>query len=107
MADPSDHELTIRLKEPLLHDKPGEAQAERRSSISAEESKILDQARERAVQSGRPQRVVVATPRGQYELFKKELADLGNIEIETPERKNEAGAKYSDQLRIKVTIVYR
>src|SRR5215467_2576719 len=105
MADPSDHELTIRLKEPLRHDKPGEAQAERRSSISAEELKILDQARERAVQSGRPQSVVVATPRGQYELFKKELADLGNIEIETPERKNDAGAKSSDQLRIKLTIL--
>jgi len=105
MADPSDHELTIRLKEPLRHDTPGEAQAERRSSISAEESKILDQARERAVQSGRPQSVVVATPRGQYELFKKELADLGNIEIETPERKNDAGAKSSDQLRIKLTIL--
>src|SRR5262249_35663468 len=73
MADPSDHELTIRLKEPLQHDTPGEAQAERRSSISTEELKILDQARERAVQSGRPQNVVVATPRGQYGLFKKEL----------------------------------
>src|SRR5215510_15123482 len=105
MADPSDHELTIRLKEPLRHDTPGEAQAEQRSSISAEESKILDQARERAVQSGRPQSVVVATPRGQYELFKKELADLGNIEIETPERKNDGGAKSSDQLRIKLTIL--
>ena len=105
MADPSDHELTIRLKEPLRHDTPGEAQAERPSSISAEELKILDQARERALQSGRPQSVVVATPRGQYELFKKELADLGNIEIETPERKNDAGAKSSDQLRITLTIL--
>jgi hypothetical protein len=107
MADPSDHELTIRLKELLRHDKPGEAQAERRSSISPEESKTLDQARERAVQTGRPQSVVVTTPPSQYELFKKELADLGNIEVEssTPERKNDAAAKSTDQLRIKLTIL--
>src|SRR5262245_3408108 len=107
MADPSDHELTIRLKEPLRHVKPNEAQAERRSSISAEESKILDQARERAVQTGQPQSVIVTTPHSQYELFKKEITYLGNIEVEssTSERKNDTAAKSSDQLRIKLTFL--
>jgi Putative zinc-finger/Predicted integral membrane protein (DUF2275) len=106
-ADPSDHELAIRLKEPLRDDKPGEAQAERRSSISVEESKILNQARERAVQMRQPQSVIVTTSRSQYELFKKELANLGNIEVESSAsvRKNNAVAKSSDQLRIKLTIL--
>src|SRR5215475_2299171 len=107
LVAPSDHELAIRLKEPVRDVKPGEAQAERLSSISAEESKIVDQARERAVQTGQPQSVIVTTPRSQYELFKKELADLGNIEVEssTPVRKNDAAAKSSDQLRIKLTFL--
>jgi len=107
MAATSDHELAIRLKEPLRDDKLGEVPAERRSSISPEESKILDQARERAVQTGQAQSVVVTTSRSQYELLKKELADLGNIEVESSasDRKNEAAAKSSDQLRIKLTIL--
>src|SRR5262245_9721572 len=107
MADPSDHELTIRLKEPLRQVKPNEAQAEPRSSISAEESKILDQARERAVQTGQPQSVIVTTPHSQYELFEKEITDLGHIEAEsyTSQRKNDTAAQSSDQLRIKLTCL--
>lgn len=113
-AATSDHELAVRLKEPLRDDKVsgdrsalGAAQAERRrSSISPEESKILDQAREQAVQTRQPQSVTITISRSQYELFKKELADLGNIDREsTPERKNEAAAKSSDQLLIKLTIL--
>jgi PHD/YefM family antitoxin component YafN of YafNO toxin-antitoxin module len=106
-AATSDHELAIRLKEPLRDDKLGEAQADRRSSISPEESKILDQAREQVVQTRQPQGVTITISRSQYELFKKELADLGNIEREssTSERKNEAAANSSDQLRIKLTIL--
>src|SRR5262245_22943412 len=107
LAAPTDQELAIRLKESVRDVKPDKAQAEPRSSISAAESKILDQARERAVQTGQPQSVVVTTPRSQYELFKKALADLGNIEVEssTSDRKNDAVAKSSDQLRIKLTIL--
>jgi hypothetical protein len=106
-AATSDHELAVRLKEPLRDDKLGKAQADRRSSISPEESKILDQARERVVQTRQPQSVIVTTSRSQYELLKKELADLGNIEVETSasDRKNDAAAKSSDQLRIKLTIL--
>src|SRR5215510_15081720 len=106
-AATSDHELAIRLKEPLRDDKLGEAQAERRSSISPEESRILDQAREQAVQTRQPQSVTITISRNQYQLFKKELADLGNIEVESSasDRKNEAAAKSSDQLRIKLTIL--
>ena len=113
-AVPADHELAIRLKEPVRDDKAmgdrlasGGAQAVRRSLTSQEEVKNLDQARQRAIQTGQSQTVWVTIARNQYELFKKELADLGNIEVEssTPDRNNDAIAKSSDQLRIKVTIL--
>ena len=114
VALPADHELAIRLKEPVRDDKAmgerlasGGAQAVRRSLTSQEEVKSLDQARQRAIQTGQSQTVWVTIARNQYELFKKELADLGNIEVEsfTPDRNNDAIAKSSDQLRIKVTIL--
>jgi hypothetical protein len=114
VAAPSDHELAIRLKEPVradnvTGDRPasGRAHAERRSFISTEESKILDQATERAAQTGQPQSVIVTTPRSQYELFKKELANLGYyIEAENPSRNsNDNISNSSDRLRIKLTIL--
>jgi hypothetical protein len=114
VAVPADHELAIRLKEPVRDDKAmgdrlasGGAQAVRRSLTSQEEVKNLDQARRRAIQTGQSQTAWVTIARNQYELFKKELADLGNIEVEssTPDRNNDAIAKSSDQLRIKVTIL--
>jgi hypothetical protein len=105
--------LAIRLKEPGRDDKATEdrlasdAQAERQSFTSQEEAKNLDQARHSAIQTGRAQTVWVTIVRKQYELFKKELAHLGTIEVEssTPEPKNDAVAKSSNQLRIKVTIL--
>lgn len=113
VALPADHELALRLKEPLRDDKAmgdrsaSSAQAERRSLTSQDEVKNLDQARQRAIQTGQSQTVWVTIARKQYELFKKELADLGNIEVEssTPDRNNDVIAKSSDQLRIKVTIL--
>jgi hypothetical protein len=114
VAVPADHELAIRLKEPVRDDKAmgdrlasGGAQAVRRSLTSQEEVKNLDQARQRAIQTGQSQTAWVTIARNQYELFKKDLADLGNIEVEssTPDRNNDAIAKSSDQLRIKVTIL--
>ena len=114
VAVPADHELAIRLKEPVRDDKAmgdrlasGGAQAVRRSLTSQEEVKNLDRARQRAIQTGQSQTAWVTIARNQYELFKKELADLGNIEVEssTPDRNNDAIAKSSDQLRIKVTIL--
>jgi hypothetical protein len=109
----ADRELAIRLKEPVHDDKAtkdrlaSDAQAERRFSTSQEESKNLDQARHSAIQTGQAQTVWVTVARGQYELFKKELAYLGTIEVEssTPGPKNDAVAKSSNQLRIKVTIL--
>jgi Predicted integral membrane protein (DUF2275) len=113
VALPSDHELAIRLKEPPRDDKAtgyrlaSGAQAKRGSLTSQEEAKNLDQARARAIQTGQSHTVWVTIARNQYELFKKELSDLGNIEVEsaTPDRKNDAGAKSSEQLRIKITIL--
>ena len=114
VAVPADHELAIRLKEPVRDDKAmgdrlasGGAQAVRRSLTSQEEVKNLDRARQRAIQTGQSQTAWVTIARNQYELFKKDLADLGNIEVEssTPDRNNDAIAKSSDQLRIKVTIL--
>jgi hypothetical protein len=113
-ALPADHELVIRLKEPVRDDKntgdrlaSGGAQSERRSLTLQEEAKNLEQAREQAVQSGQSQTAWVTTTRNQYQLFKKDLAELGNIEVESspPELKNDAIAKSSDRLRIKVTIL--
>jgi hypothetical protein len=113
-APPVDHELAIRLNEPERDEKATidrlgseRAQTGRRSSIPAEESQNLDQARERTVQTGQMQTIWISIGRNQYELFKKELADLGNIEVEssTLDLKNDAIAKSSDRLRIKVTIL--
>ena len=110
----ADHELAIRLKEPGRDDKAagdrlalGGSEAERRSLTSQEEAKNLDQARQQAIQTGQQQTAWVTIARNQYELFKKQLADLGNIEAEssTPDRKNDAVDKSSDQLQIKVTIL--
>jgi len=113
VALPAEHELAIRLREPVRDDKAtgdrlaSGAQAERRSLTSQEEAKNLDQARERTIQTGQSQTVWVTIARNQYELFKKELADIGNIEAEfsTPVHKNDVVAKSSDQLRIKITIL--
>jgi Predicted integral membrane protein (DUF2275) len=113
-ALPADRELTIRLSEPVRDDKntgdrlaSGGAQSELRSLTLQEEAKNFDQARKHAVQTGQLQTVWVTTARNQYPLFKKELAELGNIEVEssTPELKSDAIAKSSDRLRIKVTIL--
>ena len=114
LAPPADHELAIRLKEPVRDDKntgdrlaSGRTQIERRSMTLQEEARNLERAREQALQTGQSQTVWVTIARNQYELFKKELAELENIEIEssTPELKNDAIAKSSDRLRIKVTIL--
>jgi hypothetical protein len=111
---PADQELAIRLKEPGRNDKAAAdrlassgAEPERRSLSSQEETKNLNQARQQAIQTGESQTVWVTIARNQYELFKKELADMGNIEVEafTPNSKNDAVAKSSDRLRIKVTIL--
>jgi hypothetical protein len=114
VAPPADHELAIRLKEPARDDKnmgdrlaSGRIQAERQSMALQEEGKNIQQAREQAVRTGRSQTVWVTIARNQYELLKKELVELGNIEVEssTPEPKSDAIAKSSDRLRIKVTIL--
>jgi hypothetical protein len=111
---PADQELAIRLKEPGRDDKAAAdrlassgAEPERLSLSSQEEAKNLNQARQQAIQTGESQTVWVTIARNQYELFKKELADMGNIEVEafTPNSKNDAVAKSSDRLRIKVTIL--
>jgi hypothetical protein len=113
-ALPADRELTIRLSEPVRDDKntgdrlaSGGAQSELRSLTLQEEAKNFDQAREHAVQTGQLQTVWVTTARNQYQIFKKELAELGSIEVEssTPELKSDAIAKSSDRLRVKVTIL--
>jgi hypothetical protein len=112
-AMPADHKLAIRLKEPLRDEKVMEdrfssdrAQAERRS-LTQEEAKNLEQAREQTLQTGQSQTVRVTIARNQYELFKKELTDLGNIELEsfTPDPKIDSIAKSSDRLRIEVMIL--
>jgi hypothetical protein len=114
MALPAEHELAIRLSQPGRDDKTtgdrlasGPTQAERRSLTSREEAKNLDLARERAIETGQSQTVWVTIARNQYEPFKKELADLGAIEAESSiaDRNNDALAKSSNQLRIKVTIL--
>lgn len=110
----SGHELAIRLKEPERDDKAaadrlasGGAAAERRSLTAPEEAKSLDQARQQTIQTGQSQIVWVTIARDQYERFKKELADMGSIEVEvfTANPQNSAVAKSSDRLRIKVTIL--
>jgi Predicted integral membrane protein (DUF2275)/Putative zinc-finger len=114
LATPADHELAIRLKEPGRDDKnmgdrlvSGRTQIERRSMTLQEEARNLERAREQALQTGQSQTVWVTIARNQYELFKKELADLGNIEVEssTPDLKDNANSKSSDRLRIKLTIL--
>jgi hypothetical protein len=114
MVPLSGHELAIRLKEPERDDKAaadrlasGGAVAERRSLTAPEEAKSLDQARQQTIQTGQSQIVWVTIARDQYERFKKELADMGSIEVEvfTANPQNNAGAKSSDRLRIKVTIL--
>jgi hypothetical protein len=114
VAPPADQELAIRLKEPGRDDKAAAdrlassgAEPKRRSLTSQEEAKNLNQARQQAIQTGESQTVWVTIARNQYELFKKELADMGSIEVEpfTPNSKNDFVAKSSDRLRIKVTIL--
>jgi hypothetical protein len=114
VALPADHELAVRLKELVRDDKnigdrlaSGRIQAEQRSMALQEEARNLEQAREQAVQTGQSKTVWVTVARNQYEAFKKELAELGNIEVEssTPDLKNDGIAKSSDRLRIKVTIL--
>jgi hypothetical protein len=111
---PADHELVLRLRESIRDDKnmgdqlaSGHAQSEWTSLTLPEEAKNLEQAREQAVQTGRSQTVWVTTAHNEYQLFKNELAELGNIEVESSmsELKSDATGKSSDRLRIKVTIL--
>jgi oxalate decarboxylase/phosphoglucose isomerase-like protein (cupin superfamily) len=104
----------LRLRESIRDDKnmgdhlaSGDAQSEWTSLTLPEEAKNLEQAREQAVQSRRSQTVWVTTARNEYQLFKNELAELGNIEVESSlsELKSDATEKSSDRLRIKVTIL--
>ena len=110
---PAEHEFVIRLKEPAHADraaadrlKSGRDQSERGPMTSPEESKNLEEARRRAVQTGEPQTVWLTIARNQYAPFKENLASLGNIEMESPTiaPKNDAALNFSDSLRIKVTI---
>jgi Predicted integral membrane protein (DUF2275)/Putative zinc-finger len=110
----ADHELVIRLKEPARDDKVGgdrlasdRARPERQLSTLEEEANNVGQARQRAMETGQAQTVWITIPANQYELFKKELADLANIDLETPTPgpKNDAASKSLDRLRIKVTIL--
>ena len=73
----------------------GGAEAERRSLTAPEEAKSLDQARQQTIQTGQSQIVWVTIARDQYERFKKELADMGSIEVEvfTANPQNNAGAQ--------------
>jgi hypothetical protein len=112
MGLPADRQLAIRLKELRRDDKApadrlasGSAKAERRS-LTSEEAKILEQAWERAVQTGQSQSVWITVALNQYDLLKKELTDLGNIEAEssTPER-SDAAAESSGWLRVKVMLL--
>lgn len=114
LALPADHELAVRPNEPGRNDKnrgdrlaSRRAQAERHRSLTQEEAKNLEQAREQAIQTGQSQIVQVTVARNQYELFKKELADLGTIEMESSmsQLKNDAVSQSSDRIRIKVTIL--
>jgi hypothetical protein len=114
VALPVDHELAIRLKDPVRDDQStedrvasGRVQANRRQLLTQEEANNLAQARERAIQTGQSQIVQITIDRNQYELFKKELADLGTLEMEssTSELKDGAVGKSSYRLRIKVTIL--
>jgi phage FluMu protein gp41 len=112
MGLPADRQLAIRLKELRRDDQApadrlasGSAKAERRS-LTSEEAKILEQAWERAVQTGQSQSVWITVALNQYDLLKKELTDLGNIEAEssTPER-SDAAAESSGWLRVKVMLL--
>jgi hypothetical protein len=114
VALPVDHELAIRLKDSVRDDQStedrvasGRVQANRRQLLTQEEANNLAQARERAIQTGQSQIVQITIDRNQYELFKKELADLGTLEMEssTSELKDGAVGKSSYRLRIKVTIL--
>jgi hypothetical protein len=106
--------LAIRLKKPVPDGQAtahrfesDPSQVEGRSSRLQQETKTLDQARQRAIETGETQTVWLTIPRDQYELLKKDLAGMGNIEIEAPTvpRKNDTISKSSDQLRMKVTIL--
>ena len=112
VAPPWDHELAIRLKAPVRDDKAAAdrlatdfARSERLSSMAEGESKNLDQARQRAIQTGQVQTIWITVARNQYEPFKTGLAEVGSIETELSRpAKNDAVSKSSDQLRIKITI---
>ena len=76
-------------------------------SLSSDQAKNLDQARQRAAETGQTQSELFSIPRDRYEQFKKELAAIGNIEsdrVRTPP-KSESSAQQPEQLLIMVTIV--
>jgi Predicted integral membrane protein (DUF2275)/Putative zinc-finger len=112
VAPPWDHELAIRLKAPVRDDKAAAdrlatdfARSERLSLMAEGESKNLDQARQRAIQTGQVQTIWITVARNQYEPFKTGLAEVGSIETELSRpAKSDAVSKSSDQLRIKITI---
>ena len=108
----SDHELILHLKQlasddkstavPLELERP---QTRPRPSPVEGEFKDLDQAQQRAIETGQPQTIWVTIRASQYEGFKKELAGLGNIESQLPAPAHKNELKPADQLRIKLTIL--
>ena len=106
----SDHELTLRIKQPSRDDRNTEAasELERRQAEalpSQTRFKDLNDGRQRTIQTGQPQTAWAMIDAGNYDGFKKDLARLGSIESESPAPAYKNDAKSSDQLRIKITIL--
>ena len=105
-----DYQLVLRLRVPEgggssnnpLRSQPGPG-----SVLSERDLKKLDQARQRAIQTGQSQSETISISRGQYEQFKKELEAIGNIESDSPSPssdKTPAGPTSAEKLTILVTI---
>jgi hypothetical protein len=105
-----DHRLVVRLRTPVdsgqLAEDRSQSQAGPGSVLSQQDAKNLEQARQRAMQTGQPHSDLFSIPRDRYEQFTKELAAIGAIQADpgSASQKSESSEKRSDSLLIMVTI---
>jgi hypothetical protein len=105
-----DYEVVVRVSASNLgaasSDDRSRALFGRGSTLLQQDSKKWEEARRLAIQTGKPQSVLMTISREEFEKFKNELETIGSIESEsaTAPNKTAGAAKSSETLTILVTL---
>lgn len=102
-----DFRLTVRLHVQLSMRKEAASADSARpvfSSLSEDQARLLDQARQRALETGQAQNATLSLPRDKYEQLKQELRTIGALDPE-PAREAPSPAKGAVSVSILLTLL--